>query len=453
MKDSVSKYDLLLRYLDGQLNAEESVRVSDLLRTDRDARKVLRELSEQVVMVGEIERTQQERLDQSRSGKRVAAGFSHPSRFSGFPLLWTMRPGIRLSFAILLALILIPLFLIRPFGKPEIARVTAVFGPNQMIGSDGGVIDGLDVGYVLREGDTVATLSHDAMVVMDLSDETEISLTGRSTLRILNKAGGGNRFQLVNGHLWGAATNLKKEQSLKIRTPTSEIEFYRSRFDVEAGVVSTLLWVDRGSLNVVRLADGAKTEIRHNEKMVVGLDTKQPLSIISRHDPVYRWSCRMLKTPNEVFGRWVSPHNKRMARLHAKPILIYRPNKKPGIIYAASLPVFYEEACPVTLLSESVIRIQGRLESAVPLHIGIATKKLNGGFSGKFEYRVSPEALNLHDYSWDIEVPIKKFLSRQPDVYHLSYGRELAHIYVYTVNENVGLEINRVDLIPPISMP
>ena len=161
----------------------------------------------------------------------------------------------------------------------------------------------------------------------------------------------------------------------------------------------------------------------------------------------------MLKTPNEVFGRWLPPQYKGMGRLHAKPVLIDRPNKKPWTIYVASLPVFYEEASPVTLLSDSVIRIRGRLERAVPLHIGIATKKLNGGFSGKFEYRVSPEALDLHDYSWDIEVPIKKFISRQPDVYRLSYGRELAHIYVYTVNVAAGLEINRVDLTPPVSMP
>ena len=56
MNPNDSTHELLVRHLDGRLTPEERQHVAELLRIDPSAREFLREVSEQAVMVADLER-------------------------------------------------------------------------------------------------------------------------------------------------------------------------------------------------------------------------------------------------------------------------------------------------------------------------------------------------------------------------------------------------------------
>ena len=56
MNDAVSRQELLLRYLDGNLLPEEQARVAELLRRDPEARAFLLEDAEQAVTLADLGR-------------------------------------------------------------------------------------------------------------------------------------------------------------------------------------------------------------------------------------------------------------------------------------------------------------------------------------------------------------------------------------------------------------
>ena len=72
MNPNDSRRELLLRYLDGRVTPGERLRVAELLRSDASAREFLRTVSEQAVMVADLERIAAGRAEALHPRRAVA---------------------------------------------------------------------------------------------------------------------------------------------------------------------------------------------------------------------------------------------------------------------------------------------------------------------------------------------------------------------------------------------
>jgi anti-sigma factor RsiW len=139
----------LVRHADGQLSEAEADQVAASLRNDPEARRFLREMAEQAVMIADLEREAQGRraLLQEHTPATPAqsgiVGFPAPSR------RFTAVLAVAASIAILLSAAL--LFL-KFQHRGEIATITALDGAIQWTGDGGQVVRNLQVGTKLQGG-------------------------------------------------------------------------------------------------------------------------------------------------------------------------------------------------------------------------------------------------------------------------------------------------------------
>ena len=136
-------------HLDGRLSEAEADQVATSLRHDPEARRFLREMAEQAVMIADLEREAQGRRALSQGNapaapaQRGIAGFPKPSR------RFTVVLAAAASIAILLSAAL--LFL-KFQHRGEIATITALDGAIQWTGDGGQVVRNLQVGTKLQGG-------------------------------------------------------------------------------------------------------------------------------------------------------------------------------------------------------------------------------------------------------------------------------------------------------------
>jgi len=262
MNDTDSRWQLLLRYLDGRLSPDEKIQVSDLLRSDPKARVFLREVAEQPVMVAELERTEQSRWEELNARHASPKDLRPEVDRSVVSLVLFNKWQWPLAAAAVIALLGTVIALMLPSSDPGIVRVAKVAGSNQYFGSDGQVGVGLQVGSLLDAGDMIETRSCDAWLELQLREDSTITIAGHSKLRILETKEDGKRFDLLQGNFWASVAPRRDTELLRIHTPTSEMEALGTQFDIQTSASATMLRVNEGSVRVTRLVDGGVAEVR-----------------------------------------------------------------------------------------------------------------------------------------------------------------------------------------------
>jgi hypothetical protein len=119
------------------------------------------------------------------------------------------------------------------------------------------------------------------------------------------------------------------------------------------------------------------------------------------------------------------------------------------MLYAVALAAWKTSEQPVLLQSDSRFRFRGRTERAQTVRFGFSVQKMRGVFAGKFELDVSPASLGPVGETWEVELPLKDFLPRHPQLASSPEGLELTDVYALTIQEDAGLEINHIELVPP----
>jgi len=76
------------------------------------------------------------------------------------------------------------------------------------------------------------------------------------------------------------------------------------------------------------------------------------------------------------------------------------------------------------------------------------SQKIRGVFAGKFEVDIPPASLGPAGETWEVELPLANFHPLHPHLAESPEGLELTDVYALTINEDAGMEINHIELLP-----
>ena len=260
MNSNDSRRELLLRYLDGRVTPDERLRVAELLRSDAAAREFLRTVSEQAVMVADLERIAVGRAEALHPRRAVAEQRRKivPVNFRA----WQWRAAAAALVMVLAALA----FQFRSNARPGMVRVTKVTGSSQYFGSKGKIQNALTAGTSLGAGDTLETRSCDAWIELKLRDGSTLTIAGNATLRLLDGEAGGKRFELSQGSLWANPAAGATGEPLLIQTPTMTVEVRGAQFNIQTSSTKSIVRVNEGSARVKKIWMAAPSRWRRDSR-------------------------------------------------------------------------------------------------------------------------------------------------------------------------------------------
>lgn len=443
MSATHSQHDLLLRHIDGRLTPEERLRVDDLLRSGPDARAFLREVAEQAVMVADLERLSLGRPDEPQSSARRSDDQRRnapPNRFRGW------RWGLSAAAAVgLVALVGLQL---RAATRPRIAGVSKVTGSSHYFGSNGKIENALTTGAYLGVGDTLETRSCDASIELEMSGGSTITVASHSTLRLLAAQAEEKRFELLQGNLWVSPARQPVGQRIAIQTPTAIVEARDAQFDLQTSASETILRVNRGAARLTRIFDGRVGEVPAEHQVAVSLGRHDALAVVAQPKPVNHWTCDLGQAPKAILGTWLPPTEHERTRLGAEPLLWPIAEGKSVMLYAVALAASTSSPRPVLLRPDSRLRVRGRTERRQMVRFGFSVQRMRGVFAGKFEADVPPASLAPAGETWEVELPLGDFRPLHPQLAASPDKLELTDVYALTIEQDAGLEINHIELLP-----
>jgi hypothetical protein len=114
----------------------------------------------------------------------------------------------------------------------------------------------------------------------------------------------------------------------------------------------------------------------------------------------------------------------------------------------AALSVARSSDRPVLLEADSRVAFRGRTDRPQVVRFGFSTQKMRGVFAGKFEVDVRPDSLGPAGETWQVSLPLSEFRPLQPQLSFSPAGLELTDVYALTIQEDAGLEIHHIELVP-----
>ena len=415
----------LLRYMNGELPPTESADVARFIKEDAEARAFLRGVAEQAVVVADVERLEQ----QHKPAKVLRPVFN--------PVKWAVAA------AIILVLVGSFLFTIQSSKKGLTAEVIAVHGPIQHLAADGVTRPELAPGATLKIGDKLRTLSSRSWVRLKLNDGSFVMLTGRSSLRLIRDESH-RAFLLRYGNLWATISTPEGAKPFSVLTETARINTTKAQFDIETKFQEiSVVSVDSGSVTTERLSDGSQVEVAADHQTIISMSQRRSLAAKRQPEPVNQWNCKMLSSPEAVFGKWLAPNENNAVRLNATPLLI----GKNKTIYAANFSVRSSGSPPVMIENGSRFRIHLTTQTEDPVYVGITTKKHRGGFFGKYTEKLETDQLGQAGRTLTVEIPVNDFVPLDKSLSPSSVGTELTDIWVVSPKESAELEIHKVEFV------
>ena len=334
------------------------------------------------------------------------------------------------------------LFAVRKRTEPRIARVAGLNGSVQWTGDAGKVERELAAGRSLGGG-TLESLSADSWAELEFRDGSKVTVTGRSLLTVSEHRQ--KELHLRIGKLSASVTPQPLDKPMLIHTLTAELEVLGTQFNVDAGMSSTVLWVNEGKVRVKRLADGSVAEVAAGHQVVAAASRQNDFRVAPRPGSVTAWRSNL---PNGVtYGNWAPD----TAGLRASSMLWRDCEKKdsePILLYVAALSVSRGDGPPVELRAGATFRIRGRMDSASDVLVGLTTQHLNGGFAGKHHAFRKAELFSSSGGAFELEVKVDEFTPEKPNHPKSAIGLGLYDWWCLTINEDAGLTITSVELIP-----
>lgn len=442
--------DLVGRLLDDELTPDEWSKLLELVRDDPALLEQLRDqfeasellaLSEDPVRGGPLflEATRFRLADDAFvSGVQAALAGRSTGRKGG------RSPGWLGVFAASAAATVLTAAVLWPRAKPEVARVTGLYGSLQWIGDGGRLERDLEVGTVLGGG-TLEALSADSWMSLEFRDGTAATISGPAMLTLAED--GQKQLHLREGSLFARVARQAQGRPMLIHTRMAELEILGTQLDVEAEPGATRLNVDEGRVRVTRLVDGSVAEVPALHQVVATADRTEALTPMPRAEAVNRWKSRLTAS----VGKPLPPQGDRPARLRAMPIILSRPRQGTFAVFVAAFGVAQADSPPVRLEVGSQFRVRGRLATAHHLGFGVTMKRSGGSFGGKFETIVPGREFATEDGRFDLTLDPAILKPLQPGTSGTPVGSEVEDCYVFTVNVDAGLEVVEVELLPPTS--
>ena len=425
----------ILQYLDGSLSPEKVTRIEEMLLHDQDARRLVREISEQAVMSADLERVRASVRSESTDQSSQATQSRH--------LEWNRsQVAITLLATVAMALVMISTvqFLWRDTQDKEVITILALNGPVEWTGEGGRVQELLQVGNKLPGG-TIALDAHDAWIEIGLQDGSTLTLAGKSAVTLADD--GQKVVHLRSGSLSADIESQPEDLPMIVRTRVAEVTVLGTQFNMKADDLATVVAVNEGRVRVKRLVDSKVAEVPENFQVVAAASREANFEVTARRQSVSRWQSQL--PAGITYGKWLPG----VSLLRAAPLLWHDGKKKeqePLLLYVAAASLNPGESSPVKLRPGAQFRICGQIEKPMDVIIGVTTQYLRGGFAGKhLAVRKADQFTNVGG-EFELIVPIEEFVPQEPDYPKSAVGFGLYDLWCLTINEDAGLSIKSVEL-------
>ena len=440
----------ILKYLDGDTTAEELSEISRMLSDNPSARDYLVEVSEQAIVAGDL------LGDSSGSYQHKERWISEAGGVDDSRQTQVFRSRVMLALSLLVGALLV--------GSATAWSVLASFRGNRTIvgtikqahglldlrGNSGGQASRIQGGQQIFAGDILESKSCDSWLEMDIASDSKLTLASHSSVRMLQAADArSSDYELLRGGVW-VDSRMEPGEKVRIVTPTATIESEEGAFNVRVNETETVLWVHRGQATVFQAKDGQSATLQAGVELSMSLANSGGLSIKPQSPPTYKWTLGWPLDHQLVYGK-VSNESIDEPKISAMPMLWPLPDRDPLLLHVAAIGAWRLSLQPIVLLEQSVLRFRGRIQKPHTVRFGFSTQKLQGIFGGKFELDVGPEGLGSPGQIWQADLPLRRFQALFPDLSQVASGLQLIDVYALTVQEDIGLEILGVELIPPRS--
>ena len=427
---------LVRSYQDQQLNSEELEKLDELLRTDANAREIF--IRETNLIAGLEGLADEQNLGSGIDTPRM----QDPDTSINLANRWTMATGwlvAALAASLLLAFFAVPS---RKNQDRTIATVIGVNGPLQWTGNGGQVRSDLSVGMKLPGG-TIDGVSPDSWFSLQFDDGSVVVTSGNSMLAFSDL--GQKVLHLKAGQLSADVTPQPDGSPMLIHTRSAILEIVGTSFDIDADLAATALNVTEGKVRVKRRSDGKLVDVPAQHQVIAAAD--QDLSISQIPQVAHHWQSRLQDGPRRTHGRWLPGTSDEDPMLGCLPHV----TEKNKTIYTASFRVTVPDAAPVMTNRRTTIHVNGRLNRATNLYVGMTLKTHEGDFAGRFQvvlpsHEFQPEAplnhsLEIEDFTLDPSLAAMKdnLPSSASDLI-------VESIWCHTLYQQAGLAITSVKI-------
>lgn len=427
--------DLLLqRLLDGTLTPAEHAAVNQRLRDDAELREHLREIAEQAVAMGDMDR--QRATDASAGSVHVAekrAAFTH----------W-------LALAASVTLLASSAWLW--FDSHESPVLTLVDSSGTVVWNHGGEMRvNVSEGEKLAAG-TLETLGEAASAQLQFADGTIISLTGESELSFSEE----NQKLLVlrKGSLSAQVKPQPLGHPMIVRTPSAEAEIVGTTFNLSARPDDTLLKVDEGLVKLKRLADGSSIDVPAQSSAVASLNSSLKLDPAVTPEPLTSWRFDFTTVVPPQIWRGIWHDTPEGGRMVASPYVAQK-TKEGAVVTHFGVSVrtgYLNPPLALVVTEKSVIRYRLKQTEIAPLQLMLLTSQPMGGFGGNFECKIGRNELHPDAEGWcELDIPVDRFkpVDRRPHVrarHPTPVGNIVASFLLSSFKQDTGLTVAQFEL-------
>ncbi|MDM4016469.1 FecR domain-containing protein [Roseiconus lacunae] len=272
------------------------------------------------------------------------------------------------------------------------------------------------------------------------ADGSEFILAGASEVALESVQQQG--LVLRHGALRATVSPQPRHQPWVVRTSTAEAAVLGTSFAINASDTETLLQVSSGSVSFRRLSDDQTVTVSESQQARVSRRARNSLHLVAVVPVQTHWKATTNQQQYDWLGDWESNI------LNATPRSVFL--KDTGVeethFHAGARNSF---PGLVTLEEGSVIRIRYRIERPLNLGLFISTHAPSWDFTGNFQAYVEERNTPPDGDGWRIAtMPIGVFKPMARTAIPFKPGCIIATIYATTFNDDVGLEIAELEVVP-----
>jgi ferric-dicitrate binding protein FerR (iron transport regulator) len=300
---------LVLRYLDGDLDVDESRELNELLRRDEAQRRRFMEFCHRACLIREISEPERQALLRREPAAAHAARASARSR-SGERAA-NVPPGRRrklrwlvaASLALVLTTALVGWWYLGSTEQESIiGSLEQVTGDVRVFGARGNART-VAAGAAIHSGDTIRTHGARSETVLVYADGTRLTLVGDTSVTC-----DGRDAKSVVAHQGTLAVSARPQPEvgpLILATPMAQLQVIGTRFLVEARADQTDLSVIEGRVRVTRVSDGKAVEVDRGKRLLAA--ERAELVVQNITQPPDTWELDFEDgLPGGTRGRWVA---------------------------------------------------------------------------------------------------------------------------------------------------
>lgn len=268
-------------WLDGRISEPESETLQQELRESEEARTAFRLYAELDTVIREVADTQ-------GVGTISKAGSSSMST-PGSAMTPFAKAALTLA-AVIIVAVTGTLYYQHLNENRNIARITGLNGTLTWIGNGGRIVQGSGSeqeptrwSNVLSEdaelpGGTIEGTAPDSWFELEFDDGSSAMIFGESILTFSDQ--GQKELRLKQGRFSATVVSQPAGEPMLIHTPVADIKVIGTRFDVEAGPESTMLYVREGKVRIRRVSDGKTVDVQADHRVVVTSDSDMLLGFV-----------------------------------------------------------------------------------------------------------------------------------------------------------------------------